>query len=399
MRNLIVFVFLFCAMPFCADAQDRLITKSGDVMNVYSVEIGSNSVFYKSSDKADAPIRSIAKNLVLMIKHKDGTVSNLYQDAGDKAENNPQTPAQPSSIPTMQQDDEQDEAINKQLIAEVNGDDVKYIGKNKGKGSKRVFCQYFASDDSKLGNKDITVHYLSGILYDVSSVFSNGKNDKFEWKEDWSLLKFSWNYKFEFPAVKVAIENKTDKTMYIDLGNTFFILGQESTAFYVPSSTTTSSTNSGGVGVNLGNVASALGVGGAAGTLAGGINVGGGKSNQSASTVYAQRVIAIPPKSVKTLEQVHKIGNGFPLICVGGYRFIDNAAVVKLSCGDEQLVNTQIAMPWGTMVTYSFTENCAETKRLQADFAVRRIVGARESDLSDVSDNYKTKVYTVAFAD
>ena len=72
------------------------------------------------------------------------------------------------------------------------------------------------------------------------------------------------------------VQNKTNKPIYIDLGNSFYISLGQSTCYYVPSSTTTSSSSGGGAGVNLGSVAGALGVGGVVGQLAGGVNVGGG---------------------------------------------------------------------------------------------------------------------------
>ena len=64
-----------------AYAQDVLVTQEGDVKNVYEGEVGTNGVFYKSEDKADAAILRINKADVFMIKRKDGTKYDLGNGA------------------------------------------------------------------------------------------------------------------------------------------------------------------------------------------------------------------------------------------------------------------------------------------------------------------------------
>lgn len=54
-------IFLFAGMLLAcasASAQDVLITQNGDVMNVYDVEVGPNTVFYKKENSATAPTPS-----------------------------------------------------------------------------------------------------------------------------------------------------------------------------------------------------------------------------------------------------------------------------------------------------------------------------------------------------
>lgn len=94
------------------------------------------------------------------------------------------------------------------------------------------------------------------------------------------------------------------------MGNSFITRNGKSEPLYIPSSTTTSSSKSGGVGVNLGAVADVLGVGGVVGTLANGVNVGGGTTSGTSTVTYSQRIIAIPPKSTKQLDYMSffKIG-------------------------------------------------------------------------------------------
>ena len=93
------------------------------------------------------------------------------------------------------------------------------------------------------------------------------------------MAKFQYSVNmYQNYALGVKVQNKTDHTIYIDLGNTFITRSGEAQAYYVPSSTVTSKGKTAGGSVNLGSVASAVGIGGAVGTLAGGVNVGGSNS-------------------------------------------------------------------------------------------------------------------------
>lgn len=81
-------------------------------------------------------------------------------------------------------------------------------------------------------------------------------------------------------AIAVTVKNKTGQTLYIDLGNTFFIRNMSPSPYYVPSATQTTTSTTTGASINMGAVAGALGVGGRAGTLASGVNCRWGKHKQ-----------------------------------------------------------------------------------------------------------------------
>ena len=98
-------------------------------------------------------------------------------------------------------------------------------------------------------------------------------------------------------GIQFSISNKTDNTIYIDLGYTFYVSMGQSFPYYVPVSTTTSSGSSSGAGVNAGAIAGALGIGGGLATLAGGIIIRGGKSNAPTTTPFSHRGIDLPPHS------------------------------------------------------------------------------------------------------
>ena len=56
-----------------AFAQDRVITKDGDVFEAYRIDIGDTYLYYTKEDKDDTVLQKIAKTDVLMVKKKDGT--------------------------------------------------------------------------------------------------------------------------------------------------------------------------------------------------------------------------------------------------------------------------------------------------------------------------------------
>ena len=94
---------------------------------------------------------------------------------------------------------------------------------------------------------------------------------------------------------QLAVYNKTANVIYLDKGNSFAYKNSEPVCLFQNTSYTSGKSNESGASINLGGVASALGIGGAIGTIASGVNVGGGSSIQNATTTYEQRVLAIAP--------------------------------------------------------------------------------------------------------
>ena len=192
------------------------------------------------------------------------------------------------------------------------------------------------------------------------------------------------------PSFILTVKNKTAQTLYIDLGNTFFVRGGEhATAYYIPSATSTASTSGSGVSVNAGAVAGALGIGGGIGKLASGVNVGGGSSSTSVNVTYSQRVVAIPPMSSKTLD-------GQPLFCEEGW-FCDGLEIVDLAKnipklpwfffrtekddpefenGVEHTYSEDLSpVHFSAYLTYSYTEDCSASKRISSSLYLKNIIG------------------------
>ena len=161
----------------------------------------------------------------------------------------------------------------------------------------------------------------------------------------------------------------------------------------------------------MGSVAGALGVGGVIGTLAGGVNVGGGKSSSSTTVTYAQRVVAIPPKSQIKLD----FQKFFPE--VGKYWKLSssnsNAALVRPRIKTDEDFNIkrgkvitfteeEETLNFGIRISYSLNESCQQMNNLYADIYLKEMLGANfltgtyvRLDVSKLSPNWKDVLHMV----
>lgn len=71
MKKSLLFVSVLF-MSFSAQAQDVVITKEGDALKVYGLEVSPSAVFYRESQDENAPIVRKNKSDLLMIKYSDG---------------------------------------------------------------------------------------------------------------------------------------------------------------------------------------------------------------------------------------------------------------------------------------------------------------------------------------
>ena len=353
LKKLLVLV-LMCGGPICLNAQDTMVTKSGDIKTVYNVEISSSAVFYKSSSAADAQIERIAKEDLFMIKRPDGTMYDL----GDVSSAPVTQVTAQTTVSTPENNAISEEALklNQKLIAKYNSVTPTITGK-EGKDVSRVYCTLGVSEDSYLTNDDLELSITTDI-------------------NEWSC---------GIPIIYLNIKNKTSKTIYFDLGNTFFISGDAATPYYIPTASSTSATSGSGVSVNAGAVTGALGIGGAAGKLASGINVGGGSSSTSVNVVYSQRVIAIPPLSSKKLDGQNLFsedgqynGIAFSWSSNGKNRIMVAHVDHEYTAGESYVMNPENSPAnFSFHVTYSYTEDCMVTKSMRVDLYTRHILGYR----------------------
>ena len=382
MKKLIIFAYFFLMAGVSASAQDVLITKDGDVKNVYEVEVGTNAVFYKSEDKADAAILRINKTNVYMIKRKDGTKYDLGNEVSVKTmPTNIQT-STPANV-TVSSDSQK---RNADLINQINGFNPKYVGDDTDKDAKRLFCIFGYGKDSQVVNDELEVECVTGSMYcydskkTVKKAVVNGAVSNDVTIKDYGT---PW---YANPCIRLKLKNRSTKTLYIDLGNTFMTRNGVATAYYIPSSTSTSSSNSSGASVNLGAVAGALGVGGVLGTLASGIAVGGGNTSGTVNTIYSQRVIAVPPMSVKELDAqmlfltLGKFCDGFNVFEGDAYDWIPNFWFDKKD-GDYKNGETHdfsestSPIKFGFFVSYYDNEACQTERKMSFNLYLRRTIG------------------------
>ena len=385
----ITLIVSLCAMQSIV-AQDVLITTQGDVMTVFIEDISSSTIYYKTENSDAAQLQRIDKSKVYMIKKADGTKIDLSSASTPTQKSTTPNTAQPLSNETS----EEAKQRNKELIASINSLTPEYVGK-LGKDASRVFCVLGITENSCMVNDEVELSMKiikANPTYGISTI------------EAWKILDFA------NPMLVLTVKNRTANTIYIDLGNTFFVRGENAVAYYIPSATSTASTSSSGVSVNAGAVTGALGIGGAVGQLANGVNVGGGSSSTTVNITYSQRVIAVPPMSSKPLD-------GQLLFNTTGYffdglnnRFYDKGInypefYFKKQKGDPIFeyghVHTysESASPvhFSIVLTYSNTEDCAQTKSIASSLFAKCIVGMGTSK-QDISNFKDFSLYFIGIA-
>ncbi len=329
------------------NAQDIIVMKNGDLIQSKVQEITQHEIKYKKYSNIEGPLYTIDKATVLSINYQNGDKETFTTES---------TTSSNAKVEIGLEDVER----NKRCIDAINNAHVDYLGKEIKGNASILFCKLSVTPESKLANKDIELRFTSGCNHAVSNMLEKAQENPLIKTDRW---------------LSVSVKNKTDKTIYIDLANTFFKRGQQSFPYYTPSSTTTSSTKSLGGGVN---------VGGLLGQTVGGISVGGGKSTTTATTVFAQRVLAIPPHSEKTLEEQYL----FPEGCEDYYNGIEREpwlsgsyhACINIKCKrGEQLSWSPINSPvsCGTLITYAFDETFETKTSMNVDLYMSEAIGGR----------------------
>lgn len=379
-----------CVAGSYASAQDLIVKKDGSVIQAKVTKIGTSEVEYKKWSNQDGPQYSIAVADILAINYQNGEKETFENaGAGNSQAAKSEADGQQSIVQVKPEDlSPEAKAANAALIAKYNAPvellfrekDKKNIGKKKAKSA--VVC-FGVSTESILCDGNIEICVETGELYKVT------KKSPVEWKKG-GLSSYYLEGVIN-PAIQFVIRNKSNQTLYIDLANTFYVNMGQSQTFYIPSSTTTSKTSSGGASVNLGAVTGALGIGGAANTLANGVNVGGGSSNTTTNTTYSQRIIAIAPMSSISLapkyffgEQTGDITTGLYYGLWGTYTY-RRCAYVNFSqksqegvmmCGDHYTYKEDSSpIHFSFYLSYSKVENGDYTKTLPSSFYLKDMIG------------------------
>lgn len=363
-----------CMAGSYASAQDLIVKKDGSVIQAKVTKIGTSEVEYKKWSNQDGPQYSIAVADILAINYQNGekeTFENV--SASGKSQTAKSEVDRQQSIVQVKPEDLSPEAKadNDAMIESRNAFNVEF-NKSKANNKPANLCVlgYGLRPESVLFNGEVT------IFHTFPTYGFCGKDKMAPPYLDDGLL--------------LHVVNHTNRTIYVDLANSFIVRGLDSESMYVPTATTNSKTSSNGVGVNLGAVTSALGVGGAVGTLAQGVNVGKGNSSTATTTVYSQRVVGIPANSTKVLkvDRLGKRGN----TPMNWFRADAMPASKGSSIHDKNLLYFKFErqfkygevyyfdenfsfLNFAVHIGYSFEESCENLKSMKMLFYPKYIIG------------------------
>ena len=365
-----IYLIGFCINVITANAQDIIVKKDGTTILAKVLTVGDDCVEYKKHSNINGPTYKITIAKLLSINYENGE-KETFEDNSSTNEVSQAT----SILGTLSEEIKQK---NIKLINTYNSVVPKWSQKQEEKDAKHLLNVVKFTENSLLENNDIKFDItLGNVNYDkilaeklVFLDYSKSKLAKVQYSVD-----MYQNY-----ALGVNVQNKTNKTIYIDLGNTFLTKSGVAQAYYTPSSTITSNGSTVGGSVNLGSVAGAVGIGGALGTLAGGINVGGANNTTISKVEYAQRVLAIPPMSSKLLDikmLFDESPNGYKYVAMKdkstkrfrGYTV--TGLIEGLTVGDIiHWTPNNTMMSWGFYLSYSFDENCSQLYKISFDLYV-----------------------------
>lgn len=369
--------FLFSALLL--SAQDIIVKNSGETIKAYNLEVSGTSVFFQLSAEPDAPLQKLPKTEILVVRKADGTKLDFDAPAPQPTAQQQQTTTaqnKPVKI-TLDMLSEEERAENERLIKQYN-EPVKFEVLKEGQDVVSVYACFCPKQSSIMSNKDLSISLLSGYVSSSSRT---------------TITEFKNN---DFPChgtyVVVSITNKTDQTIYVDLGNTMLVSQGRSVPFYVPQTTTTSNTSVGGGSVNLGALTGSR--------LFGGISVGGSNASSTVNTVFSQRVIAVAPYGTVQTPPVpawggeteeRELGKGLRWMpdrrkngITYGESFLNIYLPSKSLLGGQVLNYTEENAPLNVSayVSYAFTEDCAQQKTMPVHYYLKHFVGRSRNNFT-----------------
>lgn len=316
----ILYLSFMLIFSWAAVAQDVLVTESGDVIQAWSVDVGGSKIYYRTSDDANAPLQSIDKTSVLVWKKADGTRVVIGQEEHEKKAEKPAAKSDPVVLTA------DDPEANAACIQAFNQTDMYYEKKPSKSTANNIIGLLHVTPDSKMADKNVE------ITYSVYKEATFGRN----------LTR----------GIGVSVKNKTDKTIYVYLGNTFFLRHGISVPF---TQSQASQSTSGG-------------------------------SDGTKSTGFSQSVVAIPAQSTLDLgmqeffpnDGKNPYGGNITNVMWGKRQFFywsePKGQLVKV--GEvRDLAPGQSTMDFGFKLTYSFSEDNTQFYHLDTKLYVAKIMG------------------------
>lgn len=381
MRSLGLILALFLFLPLYA--QDKIVTKEGDVIQAYHVDVGENMIYYRLENFGASELQSLRKADVLILMRQDGSILNFYQDKKkDKALPEDTTtvgkPSEKVKILEVGELNAESRAANTALIEAMNGAvTVAVDEKEAAQAAEAVWCRLGVKKNSVMCNDDLELSVLAGKLLPVPEGQTYGGFEP-------------GNGEIRDVALTIAVHNKSNRTLYIDLGNSFFIRMGEFISYYVSKSSNT--------------LYSAPQESASVPAVAGSQKDGEGRTVQADGTA---RVIALAPNTTMHLQARSLFHREAGEIIAGlkyaaetsgkgasyqlSFSFPGDAVEGGLKVG-EHLAYASSASPmnFSFAVSYADTEACAQEKTMLTHFYLKDLIGVEQPAAS--KKNRKVKI-------
>lgn len=381
MRSLSLMFVLFLFLPLYA--QDKIVTKEGDVIQAYHVDVGENLIYYRLDNVGASALQSMRKADVLLLMRHDGSILNFYQNKKkDKAlpEDTVAVGKPSEKVKILETEDlsAESRAANTALIEAMNGAVTAAVDeKEAAQAASAVWCRLGVKKNSVMCNDDVELSVLAGKLLPVPE---GQKYGGFE----------PGNGEIRDVALTISVRNKSNRTLYMDLGNSFFIRMGEFISYYASKSSAT---------LYSAPVESA-----SLPAVAGVQHAGEVRTVQADGTA---RVIALAPNTTVRLQArslFHREagdiiaglkyvaeGSGKDASCQLSFSFPSDAVEGGLKVG-EHLAYASSASPmnFSFAVSYADTKDCAQEKTMLAHFYLKDLIGVEQPAAS--KENRKVKI-------
>ncbi|MBE6195939.1 MAG: hypothetical protein E7137_02455 [Rikenellaceae bacterium] len=327
-RALFLIPLLVASMTVAA--QDTIVLKDGELLEAKVIKIGESEVEYKKWSNPDGPIYTLKRAHIFTIKYANGEKELFTESAAQRAESNDGVVGFIHKQP----------AANNQEIIDSYKTPIQFAKSPKEKASKSYFPIMAMSDSSLVSTDDLEMRIVPKRVFDAA--YGSGY-----------LVKYA-----------IELKNKSGKTIYIDLANSFRINSDGSSKSYHSSEQTTVSQGSGtGVGIALGGVA-----------------IGTSSQNTVSTTFTQERILVIPPYSTKELSE-HK----YVQLKTNQYKTISDLEAYTFELPEEAprpnvngyLSYTEADAPYAVkyIVTYSTQPDFTNYATLQANLYARYLYG------------------------
>lgn len=312
MNRISLIVLYICILSLGAKAEDIIVFKTGELVKGKVEEISEASVKYRNASNPTGPLYVVDKGNILSISYENGTQEILtsittqsqsqslsvtsheiqrtaQQASGLSSESVPMLIDKPASPDNTY-------IINQYKVPHDYYDKPKNPGKITDQGT--VFLAF--TDESILSNEDLTVQF------DVTpclpfGILPSGK------MIDW------WNASYHHvePFYVISFINKTAKTLYIDLANSYTMGGDGiCMTFYDDKVYNETHTSGKSNAFNLGGITNALGIGGVIGALANGTTLGTHSTNGISVTSSNPRFLILHPHATVSIPKRKYAGDG-----------------------------------------------------------------------------------------